>query len=111
MWTEEEILLKKLRKREDYSNVQDAPDAPLRLEVSAVGQGCGAGEVDAGVFDRRERAHSREGGFVATTLLHGPVVIGVPRIGQAFIELHAEVFEGRERSANEQTMGLVCRHP
>ena len=55
------------------------------------------------MFDRRERAHSRESGFVATTLLHGPVVIGVPRIGQAFIELHAEVFEGRERSANEQT--------
>ena len=71
--------------------------ASLRLEVRAVGQGCGAGEVDAGVFDRRERAHSREGGFVATTLLHGPVVVGVPRVGEVFRELRAEVLEGRER--------------
>ena len=34
------------------------------------------------MFDRRERAHSRERGLVATTLLHGPVVVGVPRVGE-----------------------------
>ena len=49
------------------------------------------------MFDRRERAHSRESGFVATTLLHGPVVVGVPRVGEVFRELRAEVLEGRER--------------
>ena len=38
------------------------------------------------MFDRRERAHSRESGFVATTFLHGPVVIGVPRVGNALAE-------------------------
>ena len=32
-------------------------------------------EVDAGEFDRRERAHPGESRFVATTPLHGPVVV------------------------------------
>ena len=49
------------------------------------------------MFDRRERAHSRESGIVTTTLLHGPVVVGVPRVGEVFRELRAEVLEGRER--------------
>ena len=49
------------------------------------------------MFDRRERAHSRESGLVATTLLHGPVVVGIPRVGQIRGKLDAEVLEGRER--------------
>ena len=59
------------------------------------------------MFDRRERAHSREGGFVATTLLHGPVVVCVPRVGQVFRELRAEVLEGRERRYGKI---LICRN-
>ena len=83
------------------------------------------------MFDRRERAHSRESGFVATTPLHGPVVVGVPRVGEVFRELRAEVLECRERrgepvvgvemnglfcareiyskNTNLQKLGLACR--
>ena len=59
------------------------------------------------MFDRRERAHSRESGLVATTLLHGPVVVGIPRVGQIRGKLDAEVLEGRERRYGKI---LICRN-
>ena len=85
------------RKSKRKTQTSGRPHADGRLEVRAVRERRRAGEADAGRSIAASAPILARAASSLQLALHGPVVVGVPRVSRVRGKLHAEVLEGRER--------------